>query len=259
MENSYEKARRAVKEALLNEDWKIMDEVFEEINKEEPFNLVPESVRVPSPFVENKDIIKTRAARQTIFFMGLMPICCPDSSMWRPIMWQSTYKVTFLDVAVALAASAVFDEFSVKYMPLVRRSTDPNKIRINKLFRFMEELGFANGSRFTGIGIGAAKALVHSVATRSSNATTGFYLSSVIANTLLIEIEHFLEYVDNVREIIMEANARYRRLREVVENWIKTAPRLYLRDTRLYYDWNDAVKDVIIEAKKRKKDFEFTL
>jgi len=252
---AFEKARGAVREALLNEDWKAMDDAYEEISKEEPFSLIPNSVRVPSPFVERPDDIITRTARQTVFFMSLMPICCPDPSMWQP-MWQSAiYKVTFLDVAVAITASAVFDEFSAKYMPLLRRSTDPSKVRMDKLIRFMEALGFVNGS---GIGAALRKALLHSVAKRSS-LTSGFYLSATIANTLLVEIDYFLENEHNVRAIIMEATARYTRLKEVVEDWIRRAPKLYLRDTRLYYDWNDAVKDVVIEAKKRRGDFEFTL
>jgi len=258
MENSYEKARRAVKEALLNEDWKIMDEVFEEINKEEPFNLVPDSVRVPSPFVERPDDIIARTARQTTFFMSLMPIFSLSGSLYQPIVG----KVSFYDLAEAIMASFIYGELSVDHMPLAKRKDDPNNLRrsLKGLVEFMERLELVYKGRLTGIGSTLAKALLHSVALRGDT-TIRFHLSATIANTLLIEIDNFLRHEKSAKAVLMEANARHKRIRGAVEDWLKRAPKLYLRDAMIYYDWEDAVKDVMIKfrEKKNEEDFRFAL
>ena len=258
MENTYEKARRAVKEALLNEDWKIMDEVFEEINKEEPFNLVPESVRVPSPFVEpeNKDIIKTRAARQTVFFMSFMPIFSLSGSLYQPIVG----KVSFYDLAEAIMAFFMDGKLSVDSMPIAKRKDNPDNLRrsLKRLIELMQELGFVHKGRLTGTGDALAKALLRSVALRG-DMSISFYLSSAVANTLLVEIDGFLKHEENAKAVLMETNARHKRIRGVVEDWLRNAPRLYLRDAMICYDWEDAVKDVMIKFREKKEDIRFAL
>jgi len=255
-----EEIRKAV-QCAFNENWEAMDKTFEKLSKEEPFSLIPASVSVPSPFVRPDTVadIRARTARQTLFFMGIMPLQV-DSSIMLTIG-----GVTLYDVAEALMASFVFGEFSVKYMPIAKRKGAKT---IESLTQFLERLGLMDGEKLTGMGNAVAKALLNIVAISPSTVSGIFYdsiassvfLSAAIANTLHAELADF--NADSVKTVVMEARARYRRIRNVVEDWLKSAPKLYLRDTIIFYEWEDAVKDAVIKFKNSRDwldHFRFTL
>jgi hypothetical protein len=76
MENLFEKARRAIIEAFLYKDWTSIDDAFISLitSEELDFNLIPESARIPSQFVKDKEVILKQTARQTVFIVSLSPV-----------------------------------------------------------------------------------------------------------------------------------------------------------------------------------------
>jgi hypothetical protein len=98
----------------------------------------------------------------------------------------------------------------------------------------------------TGMGATLAKALLHGVATRSSMYVVNFYLSSLLGNALLVEMWSYVKTTSEVRSVVMEALARYKRIRAQIMESVKTAPKLYLRDAETYYDSADAIRDAIL-------------
>jgi hypothetical protein len=98
----------------------------------------------------------------------------------------------------------------------------------------------------TGMGATLAKALLHGVATRSSMYVVNFYLSSLLGNALLVEMWNYVKTTSEVRSVVMEALARYKRIRAQIMESVKTAPKLYLRDAETYYDSADAIRDAIL-------------
>lgn len=248
--DNLEGVRRAIQRAFIG-DWETADKAFEELSKEEPFNLIPASVSVPSPFIR-PDVaadIRMRTARQTLFFMSVMPVNA-DSSILLDIG-----GITFLDVAEALMAFFTLGEFSIDYMPIAKRKGVKS---LRGLMRFLEKLGIIYNKELSGMGNAIAKALLYSTA-KNVNVAHGLFLSAAIANTLRAELADFEP--DRVKTAVMETVARYRRIRDVVENWLTHAPKLYLRDTKLFYDWGDAVKDAVagIKSSKDWPDFRFTV
>jgi hypothetical protein len=247
--DNLEGVRRAIQRAFIG-DWEAADKAFEELSKEEPFNLIPASVSVPSPFIRPNVAadIRMRTARQTLFFMSVMPINA-DSSILLDIG-----GVTFLDVAEALMAFFTLGEFSIDYMPIAKRRGVKS---LRGLMRFLEKLGIIYNKELSGMGNAIAKALLYT--TKNVNMAHGLFLSAAIANTLRAELADFEP--DRVKTVVMETVSRYRRIRDVVENWLTHAPKLYLRDTKLFYDWEDAVKDAVagIKSSKDWPDFRFTV
>jgi hypothetical protein len=246
--DNLEGVRRAIQRAFIG-DWETADKAFEELSKEEPFNLIPASVSVPSPFIRSDVAIRIRTARQTLFFMSVMPINA-DSSILLDIG-----GITFLDVAEALMAFFTLGEFSIDYMPIAKRKG----VKILRgLMRFLEKLGIIYNKELSGMGNAIAKALLYSTA-KNVNVAHGLFLSAAIANTLRAELADFEP--DRVKTAVMETLARYWRIRGVVENWLTHAPKLYLRDTKLFYNWEDAVKDAVagIKSSKDWPDFRFTV
>jgi hypothetical protein len=60
------------------------------------------------------------------------------------------------------------------------------------------------------------------------------------------------------RTVVLEAIARHQRIINTIREWQRTAPKLYLRELPLFYDWEDAAKDFAL-ALEKKEDFRFTI
>ena len=245
----FEEARRATKEALLNEDWSPMDNAFPSLSDKLDLNLVPDSIRVPSPYADKEAVLR-QTARQTVFIASLSPVFGLPRA---PLLGG----ITFYDVGEGLMAAYMFGEFSMRYMPIARK-TAARKSAIHILEEFLEKLGLFKNGRLTGVGQALAKALIYGAVKRTTIYIVGFYLSAAVANALMSELS-LIEAEG--RQMMMEAIARYKRIRQVVD-WIKGAPKLYLRDTPIFYGWEDAVKDVIaknVAENVEETDFRFTL
>jgi len=251
MENIFEEARRATKEALLNEDWSPMDNAFLSLVNKLDFNLIPDSIRVPSPYADKEAVLR-QTARQTVFIASLSPVF--DLPRAPPLLGG----ITFYDVAEGLMAAYMFGEFSIRYMPIARKKG--TSTTLHRLKKFLEKLGFFKDGGLTGIGQALAKALIYGALKHGTIYIVGFYLSAAVANALMSELS-FMEVERH--QIMMEAIARYKRIRQAVDDWIKGAPKLYLRDTIIFYGWEDAVKDAIIAKNLAENveetDFRFTL
>jgi len=244
----YEKARVAVKEALKG-NWKHGFETFQEFLEGDMKCFA----KVPSPFVEWEEVA-AYVAKVTVFAMSMMPLAV-DSSVYTPL----TDDVTFYDVAEALMAAYVFGRFDVRYMPRARiiMLRTGKRIDVAPLEKLLEGLGVMRGGTLTGVGQALAKALIYGAINRTSTVVESVYLGALIANTLLAEIKRFNE--ESVRMFLLETTARYKRISSTVREWQKNAPKLYLRELPLFYDWEDVVKDVALTLIKKKEDFRFTI
>jgi hypothetical protein len=243
----YEKARNAVKEALAG-NWEHVYETFNMFLAGDMKHFA----RVPSPFVEWEEVFEP-VAKVTVFAMSMMPLTV-NSSVYAPL----TDDVAFYDVAEALMAAYTFGQFNVNFMPRARLIQERTGRRVNlrRVRQFLEDLGiFRNGVVMTGIGQMLAKALIYATAYRIS-AAESVYLSALIAYTLQREMKDF---VDTARMTIMETITRFKRISNIVKEWQKTAPKLYLRDLPIFYSWEDAVKDVALTLIEKKEDFRFTI
>jgi hypothetical protein len=57
----------------------------------------------------------------------------------------------------------------------------------------------------------------------------------------------------------MEAIARHQRIVNTIREWLRSAPKLYLRELPLFYGWEDAAKDFASALAEKKEDFRFTI
>jgi hypothetical protein len=243
----YEKARRAVKEAAATGRWEYVYEVFNTFSEGDMKHFA----RVPG-FAEWEEVFEP-VAKMTVFAMSMMPLAV-DSSVYTPL----TDGVAFYDVAEALMAAYVFGRFDARHMPRARiiMQRTGKRIDVAPLEKLLEELGVMRGGVLTGIGQALAKALIYGAANRST-VVESVYLGALTANTLLAEIKRFNE--GSVRMLLLEAIARYRRITNTIREWLRNVPKLYLRDVQLFYDWEDAVKDIALTLVEKKEDFRFTI
>jgi hypothetical protein len=244
----YEKARVAVKEAFLKGNWEPGFRTFQEFLEGDMKCFA----KVPSPFVEWEEVFES-VAKVTVFAMSMMPLSV-NSSVYTPL----TDDVTFYDVAEALMAAYVFGRFDARYMPRARiiMQRTGKRIDVAPLEKLLEGLGVMRGGMLTGVGQALAKALIYGATNRTSTVVESVYLSALIANTLLAEIKRFNE--ESVRMFLLETTERHKRISSTVREWQKNAPKLYLRDVPIHYNWEDAVKDVALMLAD-KKDFRFTI
>ena len=88
------------------------------------------------------------------------------------------------------------------------------------------------------------------------------YLSALVAYTLQAEMRGFVGnrgFDGSGRSVILEAIARHQRIIGTIREWLRSAPKLYLRELPLFYDWEDAAKDVALALADKKEDFRFTI
>ena len=236
------KAREAIKEAL-NGNWERSFEVFKEFLED-----MKHFERVPSEYVSWEEVFEP-TAKMTVFAMSMMPLTV-DSSVYVPL----ADDVTFYDIAEGLMAAYTFGRFDIQFMPRARRTG--KRISLRKVKRFLaEELGIFKGNVMTGVGQMLAKALIYGTANRSS-IVESVYLSVLVASTLLAEMKQFNE--ESARTTLLETITRYKRISSTVKEWQRTAPKLYLREVPLFYDWEDAAKDAALMLVDKKEDFRFT-
>jgi hypothetical protein len=242
----YEKARKAIKETLTGK-WESVYEVLNTFLEGD----VKHFARVPSSFVKWKDVVEP-VAKVTAFAMSMMPVAV-NSSVYTPLIGD----IAFYDVAEALMAAYVFGRFDVNFMPRARMMQKTGRrIDVAPLEKLLEELGVMRSGVLTGVGQALAKALIYSATVRGPVAE-GFYLSALIAYTLLAELRPLRH--ESIRTLLLEAIARHKTISATVREWMKTAPKLYLRELTLFYGWEDAVKDVAITLAEKKEDFRFTI
>jgi len=244
----YEKARTAIREAFLKGNWEHGFETFQEF-----LGDMNHFARVPSPYVGWNEIFEP-VAKVTVFAMSMMPLEV-DSSVYVPL----TDDVTFYDVAEAIMAAYVFGRFDVHFMPRARlvQERTGKRISLRKVKRFLVELGIFKDDVMTGVGQMLAKALIYGAANRKSIIVESVYLSTLLANTLLTEMKQFND--ESVRMTLLETITRYKRIVNTIMEWLRSAPKLYLRELPLFYDWEDAAKDVALILAEKKEDFRFTV
>jgi hypothetical protein len=207
--------------------------------------------RSPSPMV-GWDEVFYPTARLTAFVASL----CPPydlSATSRPL----TSDVTFYDVAEGLMGLYAFGRFDVRYMPRARAAQRETgkRINLNKVKRLLEELGITKGGVLTGVGQMVAKTLIYFSAKRTAYFES-IYLSALAAYTLHAEMRGF---DGSGRTAVMEVVARHQRIVNTIREWLRTAPKLYLRELPLFYDWEDAAKDAALMLADKKEDFRFTI
>jgi len=240
----YEKAREAVRNVSQTGRWERAIKLFQPL-LEGDMKLF---ARSPSPMV-GWDEVFYPTARLTAFVASL----CPPydlSATSRPL----TSDVTFYDVAEGLMGLYAFGRFDVRYMPRAR-AAQRKHISLGKLKRLLEELGIIKGGILTGVGQMAAKTLIYFSAKRTSHFES-IYLSALAAYTLHAEMRNF---DGSGRTVIMEAIARHQRIVNTIREWLRTAPKLYLRELPLFYDWEDAARDMALILVNKKEDFRFTI
>jgi hypothetical protein len=247
----YEKARKAVKEALTGK-WEYVYEVFNTFLEGDMKHFA----RVPG--LAEWDEIFEPVAKTTVFAMSMIPLAV-DSSVYAPL----TDDVAFYDVAEGLMAAYTFGRSDVNFMPRARLMQEKTgrRISLRRVRQFLEDLGifrnFRGGVIMTGIGQMLAKALIYGTANRTSTVVESAYLGALIANTLLTEMKRFNE--ESVRMFLLETIARYKRISSTVREWQRNAPKLYLRDVPIHYNWEDAIKDAALMLADKKEDFRFTI
>jgi hypothetical protein len=238
----YEKAREVVRSAFQTGKWERAVELFQLL--EGDMKLF---TRSPSPIV-GWDEVFYPTARLTAFVASL----CPPydlSATSKPL----TSDVTFYDLAEGLMGLYAFGRFDVRYMPRAR--AQQRRINLVKVKRLLEELGITKGNVLTGVGQMAAKTLIYFSAKRVSYIES-IYLSALAAYTLHAEMRSF---DGSGRTVILETTARHQRIVNTIREWLRSAPKLYLRELPLFYDWEDAVKDMALALAEKKEDFRFTI
>ncbi len=243
----YEKAREAVRNVSQTGRWERVVELFQSL-LEGDMKLF---ARSPSPMV-GWDEVFYPTARLTAFVASL----CPPydlSATSKPL----TSDVTFYDVAEGLMGLYAFGRFDVRYMPRARvaRRQTGKRINLSKIKKLFEELGITKGGILTGVGQMVAKALIYFSAKRTSYVES-IYLSALAAYTLHAEMRGF---DGSGRTVILEAIARHQRIVNTIREWLKSAPKLYLRELPVFYDWEDAAKDMALALAEKKEDFRFTI
>jgi hypothetical protein len=238
----YEKAREVVRSASQTGRWERAVELFQLLEDMKLF------ARSPSPMV-GWDEVFYPTARLTAFVASL----CPPydlSATSKPL----TSDVTFYDVAEGLMGLYAFGRLDVRYMPRARATQRQTGINLSKVKRLFEELGITKGGILTGVGQMVAKTLIYFSAKRGLYVES-IYLSALAAYTLHAEMRSF---DGSGKTVIMEAIARHQRIVNTIREWLRSAPKLYLRELPLFYDWEDAAKDFALVAEK-KEDFRFTI
>lgn len=195
-------------------------------------------------------------ARLTAFVASL----CPPydlSATSRPL----TSDVTFYDVAEGLMGLYAFGRLDVHHMPRARATQRQTGKRVNlsKVKRLFKELGITKGGILTGVGQMAAKTLIYFSAKRGLYVES-IYLSALAAYTLHAEMHGFVGnrgFDGSGRSVILEAIVRHQRIIGTIKEWLRSAPKLYLRELPLFYDWEDAAKDVALALADKKEDFRF--
>jgi len=243
----YEKAREVVRSASQTGRWERAVKLFLELLQPflEDMKLFAKS---PSPMV-GWDEVFYPTARLTAFVASL----CPPydlSATSRPL----TSDVTFYDVAEGLMGLYAFGRLDVRHMPRAR-ATQRKRIHLSKVKRLFEELGITSKGVLTGVGQMTAKALIYFSAKRTSYIES-IYLSALAAYTLHAEMRGF---DGSGRTVIMEAIARHQRIVNTIREWLRSAPKLYLRELPLFYGWEDAAKDFALALAEKKEDFRFTI
>jgi hypothetical protein len=209
--------------------------------------------RVPSEYVSWEEVFEP-TAKMTVFAMSMMPLDV-DSSVYVPL----TENITFYDIAEGLMAAYTFGRFDIQFMPRARlmQERTGKRTSLRKVKRFLaEELGIFKGDVMTGVGQMLGKALIYGATNRASTVVESVYLGALIANTLLAEMRQFNE--ESVRMFLLETIARYKRISSTVREWQKNAPKLYLRELPIHYNWEDAIKDGTLILAEKKEDFRFT-
>ena len=242
----YEKAREVIRNVSRTGRWE-HDKWFQSL-LEGDMKLF---ARSPSPMVGWDEVFHP-TARLTAFAASL----CPPydlSATSRPL----TSDLTFYDVAEGLMGLYAFGRFDLRYMPRARAAQQQTgkRINLNKVKRLLEELGITKGGVLTGVGQMAAKTLIYFSAKRVSYVES-IYLSALAAYTLYAEMRGF---DGSGRTVIMEAIARHQRIVSTIREWSKSAPKLYLREIPIFYEWEDAAKDFALALAEKKEDFRFTI
>ncbi len=244
----YEKAREAVRSASQTGRWERAVELFQLLEGD-----MKQFMKSPSPMVEWSEVFHP-TAKLTAFAASL----CPPhdlSATSKPF----TGDVTFYDVAEGLMGLYAFGRLDVRYMPRARATQRQKHINLRKVKRFLEELGITKKGVLTGVGQMAAKALIYFSAKRASYVES-IYLSALAAYTLHAEMRGLVSIIDGSgRNVILEAVARHQRIINTIREWLKSAPKLYLRELPLFYDWEDAAKDFALALIDKKEDFRFTI
>ena len=239
----YEKAREVIRNVSQTGRWE-HDKWFQSL-LEGGMKLF---ARSPSPIV-GWDEVFYPTARLTAFAASL----CPPydlSATSKPL----TGDLTFYDVAEGLMGLYAFGRFDARYMPRAR-AAQRKRVNLVKVKRLLEELGITKGGILTGVGQMAAKALIYFSAKRASYVES-IYLSALAAYTLHAEMRNF---DGSGRTVIMEAIARHQRIVSTIREWLKSAPKLYLREIPIFYEWEDAAKDFALALAEKKEDFRFTI
>ena len=250
----YEKAREVVRNASQTGRWELAVELFLESLQPllEDTKLFAKS---PSPIV-GWDEVFYPTARLTAFVASL----CPPydlSATSKPL----TSDVTFYDVAEGLMGLYAFGRLDVRHMPRARATQRQKRISLRKIKKLFEELGIAKGNVITGVGQMVAKTLIYFSAKRGLYVES-MYLSTLVAYTLQAEMRGFVGnrgFDGSGRSVILEAIARHQRIIGTIREWLRSAPKLYLRELPLFYDWEDAAKDVALALADKKEDFRFTI
>ncbi len=242
----YEKAREVIRNVSQTGRWERAVKWFQSL--EGDIKLFTKS---PSPMVGWDEVFHP-TARLTAFAASL----CPPydlSATSKPL----TCGVAFYDVAEGLMGLYAFGRLDVRYMPRARAAQRQTGKRINlsKVKRLFEELGITKSDILTGVGQMVAKALIYFSAKRASYVES-IYLSALAAYTLRAEMRSF---DGSGRTVIMEAIARHQRIVNTIREWLRSAPKLYLRELPLFYDWEDAAKDMALALAEKKEDFRFTI
>ncbi len=242
----YEKAREAVRNVSQTGRWEQAVKWFQPL-LEGDMKLFAKS---PSPMV-GWDEVFYPTARLTAFAASLCPPY--DLSATSRLL---TSDMAFYDVAEGLMGLYAFGRLDVRYMPRARVQRETGKrTNLSKVKRLFEELGITKGGILTGVGQMVAKTLIYFSAKRASYVES-IYLSALAAYTLYAEMHSF---DGSGRTVIMEAIARHQRIVNTIREWLRSAPKLYLRELPLFYDWEDAAKDMALALAEKKEDFRFTI
>ncbi|MEM0276688.1 hypothetical protein [Pyrobaculum sp.] len=98
----------------------------------------------------------------------------------------------------------------------------------------------------TGIGAALAKALIYGVAGKTELYIPSFFVSAVLGNALLFNIWPMAQSQINAGQIAHEAIAIYKRVKEQIQQKVRAAGRLSLRQLEIYYELADAIRDSVL-------------
>jgi len=237
--DTFKKAKSTMQKIAADGDWRLASEWLNALLEAENLKLFRKS---PSPYVPLEEVFDD-VAKLTVLTTSLHPATVSSDVLIDGIF--------FYDVAEGLMAMYTYGEFSIRYIPKVRRA----ETSLRRVKEILEEVGIIRGDVLTGLGQMAAKSLLSYVVRRGITVES-IYLSALIAFTLFAEMRHFS---GSGREILMEAVARHRRLTDTVKEWLRMSPKLYHKDVQLFYEWEDAVKDFAVMRAEKEEDFRFLI